>query len=232
MSDQENEKKPYKGAKRGPKPKVSDEILTGPQPPGKEKRGRGRPPKREGYVKNDRDRRAYAPPLPEICKQTDQDLIDEGKMPDKSFSDWAKIKYKIFADAVFEGNSFTDAYKLAGYKCSTEQTAHAAGSKLAQHPWVQAYLRRKHMEMVQEPGVGAEIPAEDEPYAVASDDEIIQFFTMQMRDTTLSVSKRMEAAKELAKLKSMYTEKLQILTPVETEKSIMDALGLSEDDED
>lgn len=231
MSDQENNKKPYNGAKRGPKPKVSDEILTGPMPAHAEKRKRGRPPKREGYVKNERDRRAYAPPLPDICKQTDQDLIDAGQMPDKSFSDWAKIKYRLFADAVFEGYSFTEAYKLAGYKCATEQTAHAGGSKLAQHPWVQAYLRRKHMEMVKEPGIGDEMPAEDEPYAVASDDEIMQFFTMQMRDPTLSMSKRMEAAKEIAKLKSMYTEKVQILSSEDTDKAVRDALGLSDDED-
>lgn len=180
MSD-DTQEKPKRNTKGG-RPKTSpDKVLTGPQPEGKQKRGRGRPPKREGYYKDPRDHRTYAPPLPDIAYQVDQDLErlreeNNEEPPKKKYSDWAKIKWKIFADAYYDGMPAVEAYKLAGYNAQTEGSAYVGGSRLLSHPWVMAYLRRRELAEVPEIDLTKQdLPDEEKDLLIAQDDELLIF---------------------------------------------------------
>lgn len=230
MSD-DTQDKPKHNPKGGRPKNNPEEVVRGTQPAGKQKRGRGRPPKREMFQKDPRDHRAYAPKLPDIAYQVDQDLEDLDQAPTRKYSDWAKIKWKLFADAYYQTGSAVESYKLAGYEVTTEGSAYTGGSRLLQHPWVQAYLRRRELAEVPEIDLTTQdLPDEEKDLLIAKDDEIIMFLTKIMRDHSLPANRRVEAAKELAKLKGMYTEKIEITSPADTEQAVKDALGLSDDE--
>ena len=207
-------------------------IKTGHQPEKKAKRPVGRPLKRDAHKYDERDRRAFAPKLPCIVDQVDEFLRGEDLNRERDFSDWSKIKWKMFAEAYYQGGAAGEAYKLAGYKVTTEASAYAGGSRLLSHPWVQAYLRQLHIQEVEgDEEKDQELEKKNVQMLSASDDEIIMFLTLAMRDFNVPMNKRLEAARELAKLRGMYTEKIEVSTPQENEAKILDALGLSEDKE-
>lgn len=186
--------------------------------------GAGRPRKAPG--KKGRASKTTPPALGQIAQQVDKDL--EG-VEGISSSNALKVRWSRFAEAYFELGNATEAYKQAGYMPTTEQAAHSGASRLLSHPFVQAYLQRLHLMSVPETDINEPVREEDKEILVATEDEIVIFMTAAMRDTSLPLSRRMEAAKELAKLKGMYYEKIEISSPADNEKKIRELLGVDED---
>lgn len=76
-------------------------------------------------------------------------------------------KQQRFADEYIISANASDAYRKAGYKCTTDNAVYASSSKLLSNPKVESYIQEK-MEMLQSE-------------KIASQEEVLEYLTTVMR---------------------------------------------------
>lgn len=98
-------------------------------------------------------------------------------------------KQQAFCDYYLETGNATESAKRAGY---SEKTAHAIGDENLRKPEIQAYIQERL--------------ASKESARIATQDEVLEFLTTQMRDDTNSQKDRIRCAELLGKRYQLFKE--------------------------
>lgn len=186
---------------------------------------RGRPKKEYSSAKA---RPATPPRLTPLAELVDKEVGEQDDRERKT-PNATKLKWARFAEYYFDCGDAGEAYKMTGYSVTTEGSAQTGGSRLLNTPWVQAYLIRLH-EGDGKPEQPVPLDENDKEILIADNDEIVIFLTQQMRNIHLPAKSRFEAAKELAKINGMYTEKIAITSDADIDARVREALGLDDEE--
>ncbi len=117
------------------------------------------------------------------------------------------LKQKNFCHYYIETGNQALAYKKAGFK-ATDNTAKVEGCKMMKKPEVQAYIK--------------ELMEKKENDMIASQDEVLEFLTMTMRDSSQPIAQRIKAGELLGKRYATFVDKVQQENSGEFEITIID----------
>ena len=117
-------------------------------------------------------------------------------------------KQQAFVDHYIIEQNATEAAKKAGYKAKDDENYCAIGNENLRKPHIREAID-KRME-------------EKEDKLIATQDEILRFYTGQIRDATLHPKYRKAAADSLAKCYGMFIDRKQVKTEETKLEDFMD----------
>lgn len=105
------------------------------------------------------------------------------------------VKQKNYCHYFVETGNQSQAYRMAGYTCNSENTAKVEACRLMKKPAIQAYIQ--------------ELMEQKDNEKIASQDEVLEFLTKTMRDTNCPVAQRIRSAELLGKRYATFIDKVQ-----------------------
>lgn len=143
-------------------------------------------------------------------------------VPDKVTS---KDRMRLFARYYLDGLPQGEAYIAAGYSCKEEHSSSNA-SKLLKRPFVQAEVER--LLRIKEMNIQhyREVDDDEKDILVADKLEIEAILTQMIRDPDTSSSARIDAIKELSKIRGYHKEENSKMTTAEIAEELKNTLGL------
>lgn len=105
------------------------------------------------------------------------------------------VKQKNYCHYFVETGNQTQAYKMAGYACNSENTAKVEACRLMKKPEIQAYIQ--------------ELMEQKDNEKIASQDEVLEFLTKTMRDAEQPIAQRIRSAELIGKRYATFVDKVQ-----------------------